>query len=708
MNSESGVNRELLLDFIDESTEGLDVVDARLIDLESEPDNIDIINEVFRPVHSLKGNAAYFGLMRVKELAHSIENVLDAIRYKRIRMTKRVIDVLLPGIDRLKQMLMSIRNDDAECGNPDEIAALVKTIQGVLSENGDDAEKSAVVEMLKGKIGQIAGLAPEAVPGHVAELMALVNKLSAPGKTQDRIAATPQNQVRDDSLKSLYDKLGRPIDGKADDNYVNEIRILLERAAEETDGKEVKALIHEMTDEIDIFTATDVGFDELLRESLVEKLNTFTENIPVDNTAGKGSQTTETASRKKDGNGGVQKEKTMRVSEKSIDAFLEYVGELVVIEEMFTYLWKRLQDCGGQVTQEFRKTLDAFIALSTRLRTGILSIRKVEAGILLQKAPRIVRDIAAKAGKKISVSCSGYEVKIDKSYIDTLDAALTHMIRNAADHGIETTEKRIAAGKSEEGAISVAIGERENDIEIVVGDDGKGLNYEAIKKKAVSLGLIQENEVMTSEKTIALIFASGVSTSETVSEISGRGVGMDVVKRTVDAANGKIMIDSAEGTGCSFTIVLPKSISTQIFEGYIVRMFNGEVYVLPLMAVHEAFTATDGEITTVAGKGEMVLRHGRMLPVVRLEEKFEIDVTGKEENSEDRRTGRDGNTLVAMTVNKKMYAFKVDEIIGVQKVVEKPINGLEYNQKYFNGASMMGDGSVAMIVSAEGLANLVA
>jgi two-component system chemotaxis sensor kinase CheA len=378
----------------------------------------------------------------------------------------------------------------------------------------------------------------------------------------------------------------------------------------------------------------------------------------------------------------------------------------VVVEEMFAYLWKKLQTRNDEVTKEFRQILHTFSSLSDRLRTDILAIRKVEAGVLLQKAPRIVRDIAAQAGKSIKVTCSGEALKIDKSYIDLLDAPLLHMVRNAADHGIETPEKRAAAGKPGEGNIYIALEEKENVLELSIRDDGNGLDYEAIARKAVSLGLTAPGDALTDELVTQLIFASGVSTAQTVSEVSGRGVGMDVVKRAVESAKGRISIVSVKGKGCTFSVALPRSVSTRILDGYLVRACGGEVYVLPMGSVIEAFSAERSGLSTVAGKGKMVIRHEKLMPVVALGEKLAGRRGGGRPSSHPE-NGGDRLTMVSVKAGKGMCALMVEGILGVQKIVAKPIAGLAVEKDLFDGAAMLGDGGVAMIISESGLTKLM-
>lgn len=245
----------------------------------------------------------------------------------------------------------------------------------------------------------------------------------------------------------------------------------------------------------------------------------------------------------------------MRVSEAHIDIFLAYVGELLVLGDMFTYLQARLASShqSGGVAADFRRANGSFATLSNNLQNSIMSIRKVPLRVLLQKVPRLVRDVVAKNGKDIHVEICGDDVEIDKSLLEVLDVPLTHMVRNAADHGIETPDEREAKGKPRQGTMRVAAEECSTDIILTITDDGKGIDAEALRAKAESLGIIARGAPMTSDDVIALLFRSRVSTAKTVTDVSGRGVGMDVVKSNVEGAGGRITVTSTPGAGSTFS-----------------------------------------------------------------------------------------------------------------------------------------------------------
>ncbi|MBF0303238.1 MAG: chemotaxis protein CheW, partial [Desulfamplus sp.] len=397
----------------------------------------------------------------------------------------------------------------------------------------------------------------------------------------------------------------------------------------------------------------------------------------------------------------LEADKTMRVSEKSIDSFLEYVGELVVVEEMFNYLQKKFASLSldQNIAKNFKRVIETFSTLSDSLRNSILEIRSVPAQALLQKAPRIIRTVADDAGKVVDVTIEGENIRIDKSYVELLDAPLTHIVRNAVDHGIEPPSERISAGKSEKGSVKITVQENRENIELIVSEDGRGLNLPAIAAKAAEMGLIARGQKLDENKIIDMLFMSGVSTAKEVTDVSGRGVGMDVVKKNIDSAGGFINVETREGHGTTFKITLPKSVSTQIVDGFLVKSGN-ETYVLPMEIIGESFVPDKKDISTVSGgKGEMVLRRGVLMSVVHLSKVLGMDNCADISEPIDK-------VMITIEMGEKNYALCVDDILGVQKVVVKHVEALPVERDCFEGAAMMGDGSVAMIISVDGLKNM--
>jgi two-component system chemotaxis sensor kinase CheA len=547
-------NQELLLGFIDESLDALAGIDSLFVKLENAPSDTEIVNAVFRPIHSLKGNAAYFGLMKIKKLSHIMENLLDSIRKCRRLADRTTIDLLLPGVDLLRAMLVAVRDGHAE--------------------NSDETHYRTVCEAIDAALKSDTGSAPlERLP-----------------------EARPQQAVQNESAEPK-----------------------------------------------------------------------------------------------------TRHDKTMRIPEQTLDDFLRCVGELLGVEEMLRNVSRQVGSGADTfaVARSLKGAVDHFEEISRELRTKIMEVRKVEARLLLQKTPRIVRDISVQSGKKIQVVCIGEELLIDKSYVDLLDAPLTHMVRNAADHGVEAPAVRIAAGKPETGKITVTLRENADNLELIIQDDGAGLNYEGLRKKAIVLGLAVREAQLSQSDIVDLLFQSGVSTAETVTDVSGRGVGMDVVKRAVVGAGGTIEVTSTPGAGTTFVVSVPRNASTQIIDGYMVRSSSLDVYVLPLAFVVEAFKIQPEEITGIPGAGSVITRRGSVFPVHSLDTLLDREDSSRNDSTETVDMG------VLVDIRGRKSVISVNEIIGIQKVVCKPVEGALLDNALFDGAAISGDGHVSMIINME-------
>jgi len=385
----------------------------------------------------------------------------------------------------------------------------------------------------------------------------------------------------------------------------------------------------------------------------------------------------------------------MRVSEAHIDTFLEYVGELLVIGDMFNHLQKRLyaENISASMLTDFRRTTEHFSALSDNLQKSIMSIRKIPVRGLLQKVPRLVRDVAVTSHKEIAVETEGNEILIDKSLVDILDAPLTHMVRNAADHGVEPPDARVCANKPRQGRVVVSVQELPNNIVLSVRDDGAGLNLPAIRGKAEAMGLIKPGQPMGEQDIVNFIFQSGVSTATCVTDVSGRGVGMDVVKRTTEQMGGSIHVRTEAGKGSTFEVVLPTKVTTQIIQGFLVEVGDHD-FLLPLERVYETAQLNDDDRGRVCGKAECILRHGKVLSVLPLAELLGLDPIQP----------RDAiHTVVTVTSGRDAFLLPVDGVLGVRQVVFRPIQGLQKDSDAISGAALLGDGSVALILDVDKL-----
>lgn len=386
----------------------------------------------------------------------------------------------------------------------------------------------------------------------------------------------------------------------------------------------------------------------------------------------------------------------MRVPEDTIDEFLNFVGELVVVREMYDHLRLHFEEEGvePELTSELRRYTDNFRQVSGELERTCMNIRKQPIKTIIQKIPRIVRDVASACDKKINVEIHGDGISVDKSLIGILEAPLVHMTRNAADHGIETIDERFNAGKSEVGLIKIDVTEDDEYLFICISDNGKGLNFEALRQKGIAMGVFREEDKLTEQDISQIIFMSGVSTAAEVTDVSGRGVGMDVVKKYIEGAGGQIHIQSVTGEGSQFTIQMRKSITTQIIDGLILKL-NETHYVIPLKYVVESFPPESANFCNAYDKFEHIKRYDVLLPVVRLNEIF----SGMAEEVRH----KDNGILIVVDYNGHKVALLVDEIVNIQQVVLKQLKGLHMNKELFTGGALRGDGYISLILNIEKL-----
>lgn len=724
------VDPEILSGFIDESMEALEPLDTLFIELEKNPEETDLVNAIFRPIHSIKGSSAFFGLLHIKTLSHKMEDVLDRVRQHQLRVTPGMVQELLSGLDLLKSLFSRVRSGEKEVEEERVFKEAIDTLSAIVLQDEFPRElgtpKSAIEFLgdLIFKLEEIRALLPENESKQIDQAEGIISKI-VPG-----LIVSPNNEesppksgqdAGDDPIKTLLEILSAPIPDLLDEGLSDRVGYELAQLLKTAPSPEAKRIVEKALEEYEAFMRR-IGFDDLLREMILEKITLLKgmgtvkrespqERFPPPAPKDAGPPPGGWAERRsgydrRDSQAGPG-EKTMRVSEKNMDAFLSYVSELVVIEEMFTYLQKKLlSSTGKEMASEFKRVIETFGDLSANLRQSILAIRKVPARAILQKAPRIIHDIANSSGKKVSIHIEGEDIPIDKSYVDMLDAPFVHMVRNAVDHGIEPEEERIAAGKEPVGAIRITLKETKKEIELSIEDDGRGLDYDAIAIKAQAMGLIAPGETPDEAVVKEFLFMSGLSTAKEVTDISGRGVGMDVVRKSIESAGGKIRIESIQGKGSTFVISLPRSISTQIMEGFLFRA-GKEIYVMPMEMIGESFAVEENNLTSVGGVSEMVLRRGELLPVIRLSKEFEEDFFSLGGASANASAHKSEGVAISVTLNGKRHALLVNEIIGLQKVVVRTIKGMVVNEKLFDGAAMLGDGRVAMILGTEGLKRLL-
>ena len=688
MDTELNVDAALRTEFIDESLEMLSGLETLFVALEDEPEDLETVQAIFRPIHSIKGNSSFFDFPCVKTLSHEMETILDMVRQKNLGVTAELIGAELAGVDMLKEMLERGRRGEVEVLDQPGFDSLVERVKNIASREVGISElcRRSVerLEEIKGFLATDGDKVVELIDGLIKELRGYIVEEST-----DAAVATGGPAA----LARLMELLTMPLEGTMENDLAIEAGQCLESLKGELENEADAPKLDGLLDNYQTFMDT-LGFDDLLQEMLRDGIQEIEFKAAEAPPAPPESAPAADAAPEAPAKPKEEVAKTMRVSEQYVDTFLSYVGELLVVRDMFNHLETRLGSHNGMqvLRTDFRRINETFATLSDALQKSIMSIRLVAVGNILQRVPRLVRDVAAASGKEIEVKIEGEKIEVDKSLVDLLEAPLTHMVRNAADHGIEPGDVRAASGKPAAGKINVSVVEMPNSLSLVIEDDGGGLDLDKIQRKAVELGIVAEGQRLTQDDIVNFLFQSGVSTAEQITDVSGRGVGMDVVKRMVEEAGGTIHVSTTRGQGTRFEVVVPKTVTTQIVSGFLVETGH-QRFVFPMTKVLETTRLENANILTVASQGRCFKHHDRVIPLVSMDRLLELD-PGEE-------TQRDFELVVTLAARQGNFGVAVDQVVGVQQVVLRHIHGLICNSESIAGGALMGDGSVALIIDVD-------
>jgi len=682
MTSMPEVNRDLLLDFVEESMESLGAVESLFVRLEETPEDTTLVEKIFRPVHSMKGNAAYFGLMRIKEISHRMESLLDQVRQGRRKPDRTLGNLLLRGLDVLRSLLGRARDDLPEESSPGEFAGILSDLEDLARS---DVRPASALETIFADLSAFVRSLPEPFRSKGAAL------LVQPGGTEPGHGAT-------EDFAGLLQLLAETDPHRLPSDRERAVREELERLVDACRSDALRSSMQEILDIARTFIGSAVGLDALARDLILEKLHSLPAPPPEP------AKTAEhphpepapvAPTRPPEAPRADSRERTMRIPEASMDRFLDQVGELMGLEEQFRYLGKRMLSRGDmdELVADLRQAVEQFGHLSSKLSGSVLELRRTEARPLLQKVPRLCRDVAESRGKSIEAVVHGEDVRIDKSYLELLDAPLMHMVRNACDHGVEGREERRRAGKPETGRVEVSIAELEESVVLRIEDDGRGLDLEGLRRKSVELGLVRPEAPFGETEAVQVLFRSGISTAASVTEISGRGVGMDVVKREIEGAGGRIEVRNTPGRGCVFLVTLPRGITTRITDGFLFRC-GRERFVVPLGVVVETIPAASAKVDHLPRSGATVLFRDEILRMVESSEMLDTPLSPDADGVFVRLRARDVDCVL-----------RVEEVLGVQRTVIKPVDEICRASGLFAGAALVGDGGLAMVLGEDGLAD---
>jgi two-component system chemotaxis sensor kinase CheA len=655
--------------FFDEADELLADMEQHLLDLVPEAPDSEQMNAIFRAAHSIKGGAGTFGFTVLQETTHLMENLLDDARRGEMQLNTDIINLFLETKDIMQEQLdayKSSQEPDAAsfeyiCNALRQLALEAKGESAAPAVSGAkltvvDADDDAAInaDAGEGKLRIILSRLKPGEPDMLQEELSNLAQLSQVEKTDDTLAATLDGSVDQDDIVAVL-------------CFVIEAdQIAFETAS--TAVAVVDEPVEEKAAETAVVVAEPAATAPMLKPQAKDQAPAAREKP-----AARASEST-----------------SIRVAVEKVDQLINLVGELVITQSMLAQRSNELDPVqhGDLITSMGQLQRNA-----RDLQESVMSIRMMPMEYVFSRFPRLVRDLASKLGKQVELTQMGSSTELDKSLIERIIDPLTHLVRNSLDHGIELPEARMAAGKSAVGNLVLSAEHQGGNICIEVTDDGAGLNRERILAKAISQGMAV-NENMTDDEVGMLIFAPGFSTAEQVTDVSGRGVGMDVVKRNIQEMGGHVEIQSRQGQGTTIRILLPLTLA--ILDGMSVKV-SGEVFILPLNAVMESLQPREEDLHPLAG-GERVLEvRGEYLPLVELWKVFDVDGANTEPTQ--------GIVVILQSAGRR-YALLVDQLIGQHQVVVKNLESNYRKVPGISAATILGDGSVALIVDVSALQSI--
>ena len=689
---------EFISIFLSEANEIVEGLENDLVLLEDNKSDEDLLNKIFRSAHTLKSSAGTVGFTTMSELNHVAENLLEKVRSGKLDVTPQMITVLLEFLDTVKLMLQNIVDGVGEADGVTNIESLKAKIKAIAEGNDintvsvekkEEAPKTEEkpkeeskasssnnmfhIEMIfkpsifDNGIDPLMFLNDLKAIGTVSNLKIDISNVPAISDLEDPYACYTQFSL-DIETASTIEQVQNIFLFVIDDNDIN-ITEKVEEKVEETKAAEEK---------VEETKAAEEKVEEKHEEDKKEEAH---DDKAKENKAAPASKPTGTK---------VQAPSTVRVDIRKLDSLMNLIGELVIAQSRIMQLTQNLDIDNG-----LKEAVSSMDRTSRQIQEEVMNIRMMPIGPIFTQFHRYVRDLNLELNKEVKLVLKGETTEIDKNMLEQLSDPLKHIIRNSMDHGIEKTkEERIARGKPEFGTITMSAAHQEGHVVIEVSDDGNGLNKEKIFNKAVEKGLLSKDGNYSDAEIYRTIFSPGLSTAEKVTDISGRGVGMDVVRANVEKMKGKIEIKSAEGVGSTFIIKLPLTLA--IIEG-ITFAIGEQIYVMPLISIIEQIKIKSDQVKPFEGKGEMIKIRDEYLPLIRLHKVFEIDTQVNE---------IDDGIVVVVEAGYRKCAIFVDELLDQQQVVIKSLDSAFSKHAGIAGGTILGDGRIALIIDIQGLVNI--
>lgn len=698
--------------FLDETNEHLQSLNTQILNLEQNPEDSDTINEIFRAAHSLKGMAGTMGYKRMQNLTHDMENVFSEVRAGNIKVGPEMIDTLFQCLDALQEYTDNVKNSSDEGTNDNE--PLIKLLNDYLNGKGG---------------GDTAPAAKEAAAPAASEN---ASSDSSSEKWNQIKLDDSQIKVISEALKSGMKVYGLTVSVKESCILKAARAFLVLKAIEEKGGEIIVSdpSSQDIEDEkfdfdFTLIVVAECPIDELIKASSdvseidkvigapidLDKMHTEDEVAPEENAAPTQEAAPEPAqpaapqaaqpaasappaaaaagkpADKKPGKPVVNR--TIRVDIEKLDSLMNLVSELIIAKNS---LVSASAESGTGSNNDFNEKIEYLESVTTNLHESVMKVRMVPIENTVQKFPRMIRDLNKKLGKKMELYMTGEDTELDRTVVDEIGDPLMHLLRNSADHGIESAEIRAQRGKPETGSIFLDAYQEGNNVIIEVRDDGNGIDVEAVKAKGIERGVItpEQAAAMADKDAVNLLFHPGFSTAKVITDVSGRGVGLDVVKSKIEALSGEVSVKSVLGEGSTWTIRLPLTLA--IIQTLMV-VVGGEKYAISLGSIETIETIPEKDIKYVENK-EVINLRGTVLPLIRLNQLIDVESASPE----------DGNlTVVIVKKGDKMAGIVVDELRGQQEIVIKSLGKYIKQVKFISGATILGDGEVALILDTNAL-----
>jgi two-component system chemotaxis sensor kinase CheA len=682
-------DEEILQDFLIEAGEILETLSEQLVELENDPDNAELLNAIFRGFHTVKGGAGFLSLAELVDACHGAENVFDTLRNNQRSVTSALMDVILQALDAINEMFVQVQNQQPLTAAPPEILAELHRLSA--PESADTVEAVVSTPVVEAEVAQTSSASSSNDEMSEDEFERLLDELhgggspsAAPAAPAPVVAAsTDSNDISDDEFESLLDELhgqgafspavAAPASGSVAQSSSNDI-----------DDDEFESLLDELHGKgqgpktqptVAATSVTKPAPKAAAKVTPVAKpaaKPAVAKPVAAQAAPGKDKKASSTAS---------QGETTVRVDTKRLDQIMNMVGELVLVRNRLTSLGMTKDD------EDLTKAVSNLDAVTTDLQGAVMKTRMQPIKKVFGRFPRVVRDLARSLNKEIKLVLEGEETDLDKNLVEALADPLVHLVRNSVDHGIESPAAREASGKPREGIVVLSASQEGDHILLTIRDDGAGMNAEKLKEIAIERGVLDADAAarMPDKEAFSLIFAPGFSTKTEISEVSGRGVGMDVVKTKITQLNGTVNIDSEMGVGTVLEIKVPLTLA--ILPTLMV-VVGKQTFALPLAAVNEIFHLDLTTTNIVDGQLTIIVRE-KAIPLFYLDQWLVRNYVDKP---------RDRGHVVIVQLGNQQIGFVVDSLIGQEEVVIKPLDRLLHGTPGMAGATITSDGGIALIL----------